>query len=167
MMVGGQSVRSAGFADRGLACATFAYSGEAALADVMHWTSGTKSDNPDDPAQQIQSGCNHVVVVLNGEIVCDPSGNGIVGPSLGDVGGFGHFRSREGAAMTDDSVIRTRKVAVKALLGNNHAGLYSKPHQCPYAAVAGLDGDWLCQKHADLRVRARSRPPSRAAKATP
>lgn len=27
-------------------------------------------------------GCNHVVVVLNGEIVCDPSGNGIVGPAI-------------------------------------------------------------------------------------
>ncbi len=26
-------------------------------------------------------GTNHAVVVLNGTIVCDPSGNGIVGPT--------------------------------------------------------------------------------------
>ncbi len=68
--------------------------------------------------------------------------------------------------MTDDSVIRTRKVAVKRCSATTTPRLYSKPHQCPYAAVAELDGDWLCQKHADLRVRAEAAA-VRAAKATP
>jgi len=69
-------------ADRGLACATFAYSGEAALADVMLWTSAQNPTTPMILLGKSSLGCNHVVVVLNGEIVCDPSGNGIVGPSL-------------------------------------------------------------------------------------
>ena len=33
----------------------------------------------------------------------------------------------------------------------------TKEHQCPYDAVVDLDGDWLCQKHADLWVKSEGR----------
>ncbi len=69
-------------AGRGLTAATFAYSGDASLDDVMLWTSRQNPTTPMILLGQSSLGCNHVVVVLNGEIVCDPSGNGIVGPSL-------------------------------------------------------------------------------------
>lgn len=68
--------------DRGLSCATVAYSGEVSLEDVMSWTSRQNPDVPMILLGQSSIGSNHVVVVLNGEIVCDPSGNGIVGPSI-------------------------------------------------------------------------------------
>ena len=69
--------------DRGLTAATVAYSGKSSMSDVMLWTS---KQNPKTPMILLGTsslGCNHVVVVLDGEIVCDPSGNGIVGPSSG------------------------------------------------------------------------------------
>lgn len=69
-------------AERGLTCATFAYSGETSLDQVMGFTSRQNPTTPMILLGQSSLGCNHVVVVMNGEIVCDPSGNGIVGPSL-------------------------------------------------------------------------------------
>ena len=69
-------------AERGLAAATIAYSGECSLSDVMLWTSRQNSTTPMILAGTSSLGCNHAVVVLNGEIACDPSGNGIVGPAL-------------------------------------------------------------------------------------
>lgn len=30
---------------------------------------------------------------------------------------------------------------------------FTAEHQCPYNAVVNLDGEWLCQKHADLWVK--------------
>lgn len=69
-------------ADRGLTCATFAYSAEISLEEVMKLTSRQNPTTPMILLGQSSLGCNHVVVVLNGEIVCDPSGNGIVGPAL-------------------------------------------------------------------------------------
>lgn len=69
-------------ADRGLTCATFAYSAEISLEEVMKLTSRQNPTTPMILLGQSSLGCNHVVVVLNGEIVCDPSGNGIIGPAL-------------------------------------------------------------------------------------
>ena len=68
-------------AERGMTVATFAYSGEQSLEQVMLWTSKQNPTTPMILLGQSCLGCNHVVVVMNGEIVCDPSGNGIVGPS--------------------------------------------------------------------------------------
>lgn len=65
----------------GLSAATFAYSGGVSLEQVMTWTSKQNPRTPMMLAGRSSLGCNHVVVVLDGEIVCDPSGNGIVGPT--------------------------------------------------------------------------------------
>ena len=69
-------------AERGLTSATFAYHGDASFEQVMLWTSRQSPTTPMILLGTSALGCNHVVVVLNGEIVCDPSGNGIVGPAL-------------------------------------------------------------------------------------
>jgi len=53
---------------------------------------------------------------------------------------------------SDETVIRSRKVAVQRCEAITTQRLYSAPHRCPYAAVTHLDGKWLCQKHADLWV---------------
>lgn len=74
--------QAAWLAERGLACATVAYPGDAMLDDVLTWTSRQSPTVPMILLGRSAIGTNHVVVVLNGEIVCDPSGNGIVGPSL-------------------------------------------------------------------------------------
>lgn len=50
------------------------------LDTLMHWTSRANPEVPMILGGKSSLGCNHSVVVLNGEIVCDPSGNGIVGP---------------------------------------------------------------------------------------
>lgn len=68
-------------AERGLTCATFAYSGEVSLEQVMTFTSRQNPTTPMILLGQSRLGCNHVVVVMNGEIVCDPSGSGIVSPA--------------------------------------------------------------------------------------
>jgi hypothetical protein len=68
-------------AGRGLAWATVAYSGEVPLDQVLDWTSRANPAVPMILLGTSKLGSNHVVVVLNGAIVCDPSGNGIVGPS--------------------------------------------------------------------------------------
>lgn len=68
-------------AERGMTMATIAYSGDCSLSDVMLWTSRQNPTTPMILLGQSSLGCNHVVVVLDGEIVCDPSGNGIVGPA--------------------------------------------------------------------------------------
>lgn len=69
-------------AERGLTVATFAYSGEVSLDQVMLWTSKQNPTTPMILLGRSGTGCNHVVVVLDGEIACDPSGSGIVGPSI-------------------------------------------------------------------------------------
>lgn len=69
-------------AERGLTCATFAYSGDTSLDQVMDLTSRQNPTAPMILLGQSGLGCNHVVVVMNGEIVCDPSGSGIIGPAL-------------------------------------------------------------------------------------
>lgn len=69
-------------ANRGLTAATFAYPGDVALEQVMLWTSRQNPTTPMILLGKSSLGCNHVVVVMNGEIVCDPSGNGIVGPAI-------------------------------------------------------------------------------------
>lgn len=66
----------------GLSAATFAYSGDLADLDaVMFWTSKQSPRVPMILTGRSRLGSNHSVVVLNGEIACDPSGNGIVGPT--------------------------------------------------------------------------------------
>lgn len=54
-------------------------------------------------------------------------------------------------------VSRKRSVSVPRCTAETTARLYSQPHQCPYAAVVQIDGDWLCQKHADLWAQAEGR----------
>jgi hypothetical protein len=67
----------------GLATMTVAYSGDtASFDDVMEWTSRQSPTVPMIVCGRGGKGVNHVVVVLNGKIVCDPSGSGIVGPTL-------------------------------------------------------------------------------------
>jgi hypothetical protein len=74
--------QKAWLAERGLTCATFAYDGLTAnLAQVLEWTSCQNPDVPMILCGTSSLGSNHVVVVLDGEIACDPSGNGIVGPT--------------------------------------------------------------------------------------
>jgi hypothetical protein len=66
----------------GLSTFTVAYAGSASLDEVMGWTSKQSPSVPLILTGQSSLGSNHSVVVLNGQIVCDPSGNGIVGPTL-------------------------------------------------------------------------------------
>lgn len=67
----------------GLGTMTVAYSGDqASLDDVLNWTSRQSPAVPMILCGKGGRDVNHVVVVLNGEIVCDPSGSGIVGPTL-------------------------------------------------------------------------------------
>lgn len=73
--------QTAWLAERGLACATVAYDGETPLSQVMQWTSKQSPTVPMILLGTSRLGSNHVVVVMDGEIVCDPSGNGIVGPA--------------------------------------------------------------------------------------
>jgi hypothetical protein len=69
-------------AERGLATFIVAYSGDTATFEqVMEWTSKQSPTVPCIVAGTSSRGCNHVVVVVNGEIVCDPSGSGIIGPT--------------------------------------------------------------------------------------
>lgn len=68
-------------AERGLGTFIVAYDGSASMDDVLGWTSRQSPAVPMILCGTSRRGCNHVVVVLNGEIVCDPSGSGIVGPS--------------------------------------------------------------------------------------
>lgn len=77
-----EKLQNAWLAERGLGTFTIAYSGRASFEQVMEWTSKQSPTVPMILMGKSRSGGNHVVVVLNGEIVCDPSGNGIVGPSL-------------------------------------------------------------------------------------
>lgn len=72
-------------AGRGLGVATFAYSGDTQLEQVMLWTSKQSPTVPMILLGKSSLGCNHVVVVMDGKIVCDPSGNGIVGPAIENV----------------------------------------------------------------------------------
>ncbi|MBO9380282.1 hypothetical protein GG804_26305 [Sphingomonas histidinilytica] len=66
----------------GLSAATFAYDGSMADLDmVLAWTSKQSPLVPMILTGRSRLGSNHSVVVLNGEIACDPSGNGIVGPT--------------------------------------------------------------------------------------
>jgi hypothetical protein len=72
--------QAAWLAQRGLAAATVAYHGDVDFDQVMDWTSRQSPGVPMIVLGRSRIGANHVVVVLDGQIVCDPSGNGIVGP---------------------------------------------------------------------------------------
>lgn len=73
--------REAWLAARGLVMTTFAWSGEAmTLADVLSVSGHGQPHSPIILCGLSSLGCNHAVVVMGGKIVCDPSGNGIVGP---------------------------------------------------------------------------------------
>lgn len=53
-----------------------------------------------------------------------------------------------------DAVKRTRRVDVPRCQARTKPVWYSpNDHQCPYAAVTELDGEQLCQLHANLWVR--------------
>ena len=60
--------------------ATFAYSGELPIEEAIYFASKQNPKVPMIFLGKSSLGCNHVVVIQGGEIVCDPSGNGIVGP---------------------------------------------------------------------------------------
>lgn len=75
-----QARQDAWLAERGLSTMSVAYAGSCELEQVLEWTSRQSPTVPMILAGRSPLG-NHVVVVLNGEIVCDPSGNGIVGPT--------------------------------------------------------------------------------------
>lgn len=71
-------------AERGLAEARFGYWPEMPLEEVLQSASAANPNVPMILCGKSSLGSNHSVVVLNGEIVCDPSGNGIVAPPLDD-----------------------------------------------------------------------------------
>jgi hypothetical protein len=50
-------------------------------------------------------------------------------------------------------VSRLRPTKVRRCEATTTPRFYSEPHQCPYAAIFELDGEWLCKKHADLWIR--------------
>jgi hypothetical protein len=77
-----QSRQDRWLARYGLATMSVAYAGDGATFEqVMEWTSRQSPTVPMIVAGTSKLGANHVVVVMDGEIVCDPSGNGIVGPT--------------------------------------------------------------------------------------
>lgn len=66
---------------RGLGSACFAYAGDSMdLATLLAITAGYAPGVPMILSGRSELGCNHAVVIMSGTIVCDPSGNGIVGP---------------------------------------------------------------------------------------
>lgn len=68
-------------AERGLGIATFAFPGDMSdLAGLLLMTASWAHDVPLILGGTSSLGSNHSVVIMNGAIVCDPSGNGIVGP---------------------------------------------------------------------------------------
>ncbi|TXH10236.1 MAG: hypothetical protein E6R03_15710 [Hyphomicrobiaceae bacterium] len=69
-------------ASLGYAATTFAYHSSLSFDEVMELTSRQNAKTPMILLGKSNLGCNHVVVVLDGEIACDPSGNGIVGPCI-------------------------------------------------------------------------------------
>ncbi len=71
-------------AERGLAEARFAYYADESLETVLRIASKSNPHTPMILCGTSRLGVNHSVVVLDGEIVCDPSGNGIVGPPADD-----------------------------------------------------------------------------------
>lgn len=72
--------REAWLEERGLVSTTFAWAGEMSLEDVLMISAAGQSTSPIILCGRSSLGCNHSVVVMGGQIVCDPSGNGIVGP---------------------------------------------------------------------------------------
>lgn len=77
----GNQRRDSWLADRGLVMTTFAWSGGAMTLDEVLTVSGHGQPNSPLILCGVSSlGCNHAVVIMGGKIICDPSGNGIVGP---------------------------------------------------------------------------------------
>jgi len=69
-------------ARRGLAYARFGYVGEGiTLEQIYSWTTEANPGVPMILHGKSSIGTNHVVVIQDGAIVCDSSGNGIVGPN--------------------------------------------------------------------------------------
>jgi len=52
-----------------------------------------------------------------------------------------------------NTVTRTRRVEVQRCEAITNPHPFSPPHRCPYAAVVHLDGEWMCQLHADKWAR--------------
>lgn len=52
-----------------------------------------------------------------------------------------------------NTVTRTKRVEVQRCEAMTNPHLFSPSHRCPYAAVVHLDGEWMCQLHADKWVR--------------
>lgn len=59
-----------------------------------------------------------------------------------------------GETANGQTVVRSKRVEVQRCQSRTTKRWYSpEDHQCPYAAVVNLDGEWLCQLHADKWVR--------------
>lgn len=65
---------------RGLSLAHFYFDGTSPLDAIMDNSAALSPGSPLILSGLSALGCNHSVVVLDGQIACDPSGNGIVGP---------------------------------------------------------------------------------------
>lgn len=68
-------------ARRGLAYTQLGYAGDVPLEQIYEWTTKANPGVPMILQGRSSLGCNHVVVIQDGEIICDSSGNGIVGPN--------------------------------------------------------------------------------------
>lgn len=66
---------------QGLTRVIFTFPKEATFDDLMHYLAHMNPDVYVSLVGQSSLGCNHIVLTLNGKIVMDPSGNGIVGPA--------------------------------------------------------------------------------------
>ena len=51
------------------------------------------------------------------------------------------------------NVNRIRRTDVQRCEATTKGQWYAEPHQCPYAAITNLDGEWLCKIHADQWAR--------------
>lgn len=69
---------------RGLARANFPYPGDMDREKLIRYLGDTCPDVPMIFGGKSNSGCDHSVVILNGEIHHDPSGSEIIGPCVDD-----------------------------------------------------------------------------------
>lgn len=76
----GEKLITGFLADLGLKQAHVLYQGESVLADILHATKHMMPGVPAILGGFSRTGCGHSVVILDGEIFCDPTGSGIVGP---------------------------------------------------------------------------------------
>lgn len=76
----GQGLIKGFLANLGLKQAHVLYQGDSALADILNATKHMMPGVPAILGGFSQTGCGHSVVIIDGEIFCDPTGSGIVGP---------------------------------------------------------------------------------------